>query len=261
MEDRGEVLDVAAAGAELELAAAVHPDAARLAVLVGAEQRAQRPQARRLDVDHPRREGQGLDVGDAVDGRVPGDAVAVGEEDRVGLLGQLRVLDPGVGEGLDDAAVEDGVGGLVDDRADVEALEVDRVDRAGGHEPGDELGRPLGGRVELEAQRRVALQALASRGRASAARPGAARRRSAPGAARGRARRAATCPPGAGRGRARSTHRPTRGTGARPRAAGGAGHRSSASTWSQNEPERPVAGERQDGPGRLQDLVVGRRRR
>ena len=35
------------------------------------------------------------------------------------------------GNALDDARVERGVGGLVDERALVEALEVDRVDRAG----------------------------------------------------------------------------------------------------------------------------------
>ena len=62
---------------ELELAAAVHPDAALLAVVVEREQLAQRPEARGLDVDHLRRERQRLDVGDRVDVRVPGHAVAV----------------------------------------------------------------------------------------------------------------------------------------------------------------------------------------
>ena len=51
-------------------------------------------------------------------------------EYRFGLGRQLRILDPGLCECLDDAAVERRVGGVVDDRAGVQALEVDRVDGA-----------------------------------------------------------------------------------------------------------------------------------
>ncbi len=47
-----------AAGAELELPAAVHADAVGLAVVVGGEQLAQRAEPRRLDVDHARLERQ-----------------------------------------------------------------------------------------------------------------------------------------------------------------------------------------------------------
>ena len=115
-----------------------------LAELVGANSAPQRPDARGLDVDHLRRERQRLDVGDGVDGRVPRDAVAVRLEDRLGLRRELRVLDPRVGERLDDAPVEHRVGGLVDDRADVHALEVDAVDGAGLDELGDQLLVPVG---------------------------------------------------------------------------------------------------------------------
>src|SRR5947199_311810 len=55
------------------------------------------------------------------------------------------------------------VGGVVDDRADVEALEVDRVDRPGGDEPGDQLVGPRRRRVELEAERRVRVEAGSDR--------------------------------------------------------------------------------------------------
>src|SRR5688572_28476723 len=54
VEDRGQVLDVAAARSELPLAAAVGADVAVGAVVVGREQLPQRPEARRLDVDHLR---------------------------------------------------------------------------------------------------------------------------------------------------------------------------------------------------------------
>lgn len=131
VEERGQVLDVTAADAELELAAAVHADVARLAVGVGAEEAAQRAQARGLDVHHPRREREALDVVDAVDVGVPRDAVAMGLQQLVDLLGQARILDPSVGEGGDDAAVEVRVRAGVDHRALVEALEVHGVDGAG----------------------------------------------------------------------------------------------------------------------------------
>ena len=69
------------------------------------------------------------------------------------------ILDPGLGEGLDDAAVERRVGGVVDDRALVLALEVDRVDGAERDEARDQLLVPGRRRVELEAQPRRDLQA------------------------------------------------------------------------------------------------------
>src|SRR4029079_12594361 len=71
VEDRRQVLDLAAADAELELAAAVALDPVFLAVLVELEERAQAAGARRLDVDHLRHERERLDVVDRVDDRVP----------------------------------------------------------------------------------------------------------------------------------------------------------------------------------------------
>src|SRR5207248_10046696 len=56
VEERRQVLDLAAAGAELELVAAVGADAALGAVVVAGEQLRQAAEARRLDVDHLRRE-------------------------------------------------------------------------------------------------------------------------------------------------------------------------------------------------------------
>ena len=70
-----------------------------------------------------------------------------------GLLG--RVLDPGIGEALDDPAVQRGVGRLVDHRADVQALEVDGVDRTGARERPAEVVVPGVRGVELESERRV----------------------------------------------------------------------------------------------------------
>ena len=56
-------------------------------------------------------------------------------------------------------AYSDRIGRLIDDRAAVERLEVDRVDRACGAEALDQLRRPRAGGVELEAQRRVEREA------------------------------------------------------------------------------------------------------
>src|SRR4051794_38068245 len=55
VEDRGQVLDVAAARTELPLAATVGTDPVLIAEVVGGEQLVQRTEAGRLDVDHPRR--------------------------------------------------------------------------------------------------------------------------------------------------------------------------------------------------------------
>ena len=62
------------------------------------------------------------------------------------------------GKRLDDAPVELRVRRLVDDGALVLALEIDRVDRPGRGQLGDELVRPVAGRVELEAERRVEVE-------------------------------------------------------------------------------------------------------
>ncbi len=151
--------------------------------------------------------------------RVPGDPVAVGAQDRLGLGVERRILDPGVREAGGDARVEIRVRRLVDDRAVVEALEIDRVDRAGRDERGDQLVAPVARRVELEAERRDSSRAGGSRARPSPARRAAARRRSVTGCGTqlepvGERDR----PPGAARGRARPTRTPSAGRGARPRA-------------------------------------------
>jgi len=73
MEERSKVLDVAAADAELELAAAVGADPLLLAVVVGGEEPLDRTEARRLHVHGLRWPGQRLDVLHGVDDRVPGD--------------------------------------------------------------------------------------------------------------------------------------------------------------------------------------------
>ena len=82
----------------------------------------------------------------------------MGLEDGIGLLGQVRVLDPRRRKALRDHAVEPWVARLVDDRALVGALEVDGVDRTGRAELADERLVPFARRVELEAEGRVALQ-------------------------------------------------------------------------------------------------------
>ena len=87
-----------------------------------------------------------------MDRRVPGDPVADRLEERPGLVVDVGVLEPGVGEGLDQLRVELGVGLDVDRGAFVEALEVERVDGAGLDQRGDQLVVPVVGRVELEAQ-------------------------------------------------------------------------------------------------------------
>jgi hypothetical protein len=94
VEDGRQVLDVPAAGAELPLAAAVHGHSALLAVVVGVEEPPDAAEARRLEVQGLRGEGESVDVGDRVDGGVPGDAVAVRGEDGVRLVVQVGVLDP-----------------------------------------------------------------------------------------------------------------------------------------------------------------------
>ena len=125
-----EVLDLAAAGPELPLAAAVDRDPVRVAVLVDGEQLAQRAEPRRLELIAFGGHSQRLDVGDRVDRRVPGDAVGERLEQRPGLVVDVGVLELGVGEGLGDLPVELGVGLDVDRGAAVVALEVEDVDGA-----------------------------------------------------------------------------------------------------------------------------------
>ena len=159
MEGGGQVLDVVAAHAQLGLAAAVGADPLLLAVVVGGAQRLQPAQPRGLHVHRLGRERQRLDVGHRVDRRVPGDAVVLALE-RLGRLGvvQVRILDPCIGERLGHTPVHVCVGDHVDRRALVMALEVHRVDRAGGGQLGHQLVGPGVGGIELEARAGVALQ-------------------------------------------------------------------------------------------------------
>ncbi len=160
------------------------------------------------------------------------------------------------GKAVDDALVEHRVGRLVDDRARVEALEVDRVDRARRHQLGDQLLVPRARRVELEAQPRVELQAARHRGErrrlAQSQRDDEAHRL----AARARAPRAASCRPGAARDRAPPTRTPTCGSSARPRAAAAAGRARAPARCSEKEAIVKLPASGSDGPGGLQDLVV-----
>ena len=64
-------------------------------------------------------------------GGVPGDPVVVRRQHLRGRrVDDVGVLEPGIRERLDDPLVEDRIGRLIDDRAAVERLEVDRVDGA-----------------------------------------------------------------------------------------------------------------------------------
>ena len=63
----------------------------------------------------------------------------MGLEHGVGLLGELGILDPGVWKPFGDAGVERGIGGLVDDGALVEPLQVYGVDCTGRRQLRNEL--------------------------------------------------------------------------------------------------------------------------
>ncbi len=91
---------------------------------------------------------------------------------------------------------------------------------------------------------------------ASAARPGATRRRSAPARSRAPAPRAASSPPGAARGRARPTRRPSCGSARNSRRSVGCGKRSSVRRCSANEASVQLPDERRDSAGALQRLLV-----
>src|SRR5262249_61952822 len=106
MEGRGEQLDLVAADTELELTAAVRADLAVGAAVVGGKEPFDGAEARGLDVDGTRWPGQGLDVLDRVDRRVPGNAAGMGLQDRPCLVVQRRIFEPCVRERLHDPAVK-----------------------------------------------------------------------------------------------------------------------------------------------------------
>ncbi len=156
------MLDLPAAGAELEHAASVQADPSIGAIVVEVEQRPKEAETRRLGVQRAGREGEVFDVGDGVDRSVPGDPVAVRPEDRVGLVGHGRIFEPDLGKALGDAAVELEVR-RSRARIRVVSLVVDDVDRSGRRELVHELVRPGGLGVELEAQLWIELQTSAQR--------------------------------------------------------------------------------------------------
>src|SRR5437868_6057899 len=80
VEERGEVLDLSTANAELEHASAVKPYSAVRAVVVEVEQLMNEAEARRLHVQRAGLESEAFDVGDRVDRRVPGDPVPMGPQ-------------------------------------------------------------------------------------------------------------------------------------------------------------------------------------
>src|SRR5947209_1487806 len=75
MEQGGEVLGLSPTRPELELTAPIGADPSVRAVVVRVAQPPQSADPRGLEVHHPRRERQRLDVVDRVDRRVPGDPV------------------------------------------------------------------------------------------------------------------------------------------------------------------------------------------
>ena len=135
-------------------------------------------------------------------------------DDRRDLGEVVRVLEQRVRERLDQHLVDGRERLRVLDRQAVLALEVDRVDGAGADEDLDDLRGPRHRGVELEAQARVALEALEDRvGRRRVAE---AERVHVGDRARRRARapRAAACRPAPARGRAPRTRTPSCASGA-----------------------------------------------
>jgi hypothetical protein len=218
MKQGGEVLRLPAPRPELELAAAVGADAALGAVVVGGAEPGQRADPRGLDVDHPRRERERLDVGDRVDRGVPGDPVVVGGEHGGGRRSTMSGSSSHASGTPRPPAGRAPGRRLVDDRPVVEGLEVDRVDRAGRDQRRDQLGRPRARGVELEAQRRVALEARVI-GSSVGGSPSRSETTKVTGCGARRAPRAAAARPGAAPGRARRCGTSSAGTAARRRAA------------------------------------------
>lgn len=99
------MLNLAAARAELELAAPVDRDAALLAEIVEVEEAADGPEARRLRVQAARGERKRVHVFGRVDRRIPGDPVLVRREHRLRLVDQARILEPHVGKPFGDGLV------------------------------------------------------------------------------------------------------------------------------------------------------------
>ena len=209
MEERREVLDLASAGAELELAASVERDPPLPARVVEVEQPAEAAEAGRLRVQRLRREGQRVDVGDGVDHRVPADPGTVRLEHFALLrIGEVGVLDPGLRQRLDDEAVQLGARRTLGLAPGVRLLEVDHVYAVELGEVSNQGFVPVARRIELEPKAGLAIaqpaQAIGAVGRR-----GRSRRRSSPAPANGPAPRAAAGRPGGERGRAQHSRTPS----------------------------------------------------
>ena len=140
MEQRGQLLGLPAARAELELAAAVRADAVLGAVVVGVAGPGRPPirDGLRLTI----RGGNGSASMSSIEWI--GASQVIRSRWRPGSPSISGVTTSGSsiqasGNAVDHAAVQHRVGRLVDDRSLVEALEVDAVDRAGGDERRDQL--------------------------------------------------------------------------------------------------------------------------
>ena len=68
--------------------------------------------------------------------------------------GNARILDQCIGQRFDNPPIQIHSSRLIDRRAAVERLEVDRFDCAGRRQPAQDLGIPIVGRVNLEAKPR-----------------------------------------------------------------------------------------------------------
>src|SRR3954451_12068643 len=158
MKQRGEVLDLAAAGAELEHAAAVEGDVVGAAEVVELEQRLQAAEAGWLGIEGSRLVRQRLDIGDGVDRSVPRDPVQVRLQDLLGPVAQGGVLEPRAGEAFGHAPVQIEIQRRLGSGLTVEGLEVDDVDPAASLELADEVIIPAVAGVELEAELRVELE-------------------------------------------------------------------------------------------------------
>ena len=179
MEQGREQLDLVAPDAELELAAAVGPDAVRGAVVVGGEEALDGAEPGRLHVDRPRRPAERLDVRDGVDDGVPGDAVAVRLEH--GLASRASERGPrarprGARRRPGGRAPASGtVSTLVPWYWPLKSTESTApVSRSSAISS----SRPVGGRVELEAEAGVEVEPRPQARRSWRARRAASRRRS-----------------------------------------------------------------------------------
>ena len=163
-----EPLDLAAPRTELELPAAVHADTALFALLDALEEAAQRPEARRLDVEPARLDRQLADVVPRVDRRVEAEAILRSREGLAAPVLEPCVLDHHVREALDHQAVLLRIGREIDRRPAVVRLQVEDAHAIGRSEPLHQRAIPVLPHVQLELELGVQLAVrldLGARGR------------------------------------------------------------------------------------------------